>query len=187
MQISTSGYHDQYLQWHRTKLQPLQCTVSSSKRTLDWLERNFKQMCNKPKFYFVQICLGEQIDHGEIVCGTIGEDSPDVLTIFKVRSMAGTIVCYLTVPGFYSWRNSVKGSWFFQYLIRALAESSGRQISLSPKWRPLSVHARWPSSWTLHKSKPKPTQNYHSVVIECLSLIQSKIADIIVVNNLALD
>ncbi|XP_005004410.1 caspase-9 isoform X2 [Cavia porcellus] len=90
----------------------------------------------KPKLFFIQACGGEQKDHGfEVACmspddegpGSSPEadavpfqgdleplDQPDAVSSLPTPS--DILVSYSTFPGFVSWRNTERGSWYIETL-----------------------------------------------------------------------
>ncbi|XP_013414929.1 caspase-3 isoform X1 [Lingula anatina] len=78
-------------------------------------------LAGKPKLFFIQACRGKKNDEGV----DIPLDETDSATEPKVRRIpteADYMVAYSVAPGYYSWRNSVDGSWFVQGLVQVLKE-----------------------------------------------------------------
>ncbi|KAJ8335892.1 hypothetical protein SKAU_G00392340 [Synaphobranchus kaupii] len=73
-------------------------------------------LVGKPKLFFIQACRGTDLDGG-IEADSIGDGSPD-----KIPVEADFLYAYSTAPGYYSWRNTMTGSWFIQ----SLCEMMGR-------------------------------------------------------------
>lgn len=89
---------------------------------IDHLFSNFLKcptLVGKPKLFFVQACQGERLDHGIPVYTA---DSTDSATYFKIPTYADFLIAYSTLPGFYSFRNTEKGSWFIKSLCEVLDE-----------------------------------------------------------------
>ncbi|XP_063776787.1 caspase-3 isoform X2 [Pseudophryne corroboree] len=76
-----------------------------------------KTLVGKPKLFFIQACRGTELDPG--VETDSGSDSSHEET-YKIPVEADFLYAYSTVPGFYSWRNTINGSWFIQSLCEML-------------------------------------------------------------------
>ncbi|XP_023273243.1 caspase-3-like [Seriola lalandi dorsalis] len=68
-----------------------------------------KSLVGKPKLFFIQACRGTDLDAG------IETDSGDNGTT-KIPVEADFLYAFSTAPGYYSWRNTMTGSWFIQSL-----------------------------------------------------------------------
>ena len=53
-------------------------------------------------------------------------DGPQASSNVSVPSEADFLYAYPTVPGYYSWRNPAKGSWFIQSLTKVFEEKAER-------------------------------------------------------------
>uniref|UniRef100_A0A182N1J2 Caspase n=1 Tax=Anopheles dirus TaxID=7168 RepID=A0A182N1J2_9DIPT len=87
-------------------------------------------LAGKPKLFFVQACQGDQLDGGVLMSAqerTETDGSGGVS--YKLPTHADFLFAFSTIPGFYSWRNTQKGSWFMQSLCHELNQR-GRKYDL---------------------------------------------------------
>lgn len=93
-----------------------------------FLGNNCPTLVGKPKIFFVQACQGDRLDSGVLVSG---DRLDSTATYFKIPTYADFLIAYSTLPGFYSFRNQERGSWFVQSLVEVLEEYSGELDLLS--------------------------------------------------------
>jgi caspase 7 len=85
-----------------------------------------KSLVGKPKIFFFQACRGTDLDCG-IESDAVGETGRPKLMI---PLEADCLYAYSTVPGYFSWRNSAKGSWFVQALTQILQRPESGKMDL---------------------------------------------------------
>ncbi|KAM9413968.1 caspase-3b isoform 1-T1 [Salvelinus alpinus] len=91
-----------------------------------------KTLVGKPKLFFIQACRGSDLDCGietDSVAGGIETDSVAANYPERVPVEADFLYAYSTAPGYYSWRNTDKGSWFIQALCEML-QRYGKQLDI---------------------------------------------------------
>ena len=103
-------------------------------------------LAGKPKLFFIQACQGSKMDSGtEVNSQWILIESPifalskvkmartmtDSLATYRTPLYADFLLAHSTVAGFYSWRNTVSGSWFIQVSTQQLSPSIYIYTSLS--------------------------------------------------------
>lgn len=81
-----------------------------------------KSLVGKPKLFFIQACRGTDLDAG------IETDSEEDGTT-KIPVEADFLYAFSTAPGYYSWRNTMTGSWFMQSLCDMISKY-GRELEL---------------------------------------------------------
>lgn len=79
---------------------------------------NCPSLAGKPKLFFIQACQGDRLDGGVVLAKT--ETDGESTMSYKIPIHADFLIAYSTIPGFYSWRNTTKGSWFMQSLCHEL-------------------------------------------------------------------
>uniref|UniRef100_A0A8C9CRY1 Caspase 7 n=1 Tax=Peromyscus maniculatus bairdii TaxID=230844 RepID=A0A8C9CRY1_PERMB len=73
--------------------------------------------------YMISACRGTELDDGiQADSGPINDTDTDANPRYKIPVEADFLFAYSTVPGYYSWRNPGKGSWFVQALCSILNE-----------------------------------------------------------------
>lgn len=80
-----------------------------------------RSLVGKPKLFFIQACRGTDLDAG------IETDSGEDTT--KIPVEADFLYAFSTAPGYYSWRNTMTGSWFIQSLCDLLSKY-GKELEL---------------------------------------------------------
>ncbi|KAB0795576.1 hypothetical protein PPYR_12415 [Photinus pyralis] len=78
-------------------------------------------LAGKPKLFFIQACQGDRLDPGVTLNRTETDGHP--WSSYRIPTHADFLLVYSTIPGYYSWRNTAKGSWFIQALCTELDES----------------------------------------------------------------
>ncbi|XP_074151755.1 caspase-7 isoform X1 [Sminthopsis crassicaudata] len=87
-----------------------------------------RSLLGKPKLFFIQACRGSEFDDGiQTDSGPINDTNANPGC--KIPVEADFLFAYSTVPGYYSWRNPGKGSWFVQALCSVLNED-GKSLEI---------------------------------------------------------
>nr|AFN55259.1 caspase 7 [Cynops orientalis] len=90
-----------------------------------------KSLVGKPKLFFIQACRGSEFDEGIQTDSGPANDTleTDANPRYKIPVEADFLFAYSTVPGYYSWRNPGRGSWFVQSLCKMLTDH-GKQLEI---------------------------------------------------------
>ncbi|KAM3963460.1 caspase-1 [Aphomia sociella] len=75
-------------------------------------------LAGKPKLFFIQACQGDRLDSGITLSSTETDGSSS--TQYRIPVHADFLIAFSTVPGYFSWRNTTRGSWFMQALCEEL-------------------------------------------------------------------
>lgn len=96
-------------------------------------------LVGKPKLFFLQACRGDSFDYGQdesdgppmqdpVIQHAIGEGEDETdARISALPVEADMLLAYATVPGYVSWRNSERGSWFVQALTEVLVHDAAKE------------------------------------------------------------
>ncbi|KAH0552661.1 caspase-1-like [Cotesia glomerata] len=117
-------------------------------------------LSGKPKLFFIQACQGDRLDGGTAVKERTETDGQPTAT-FRIPTHADFLIAYSTIPGFYSWRNTTRGSWFMQALCIELRENGTRYdiltlLTFVAQRVALDFESNTPDNMTMHQQKQIP-------------------------------
>ena len=82
-------------------------------------------LAGKPKFFLFQACQGsEYMNPLDSVDGPGRRKMTEQEMALTLPSEADFLYAYSTVPGYYSWRNSRRGSWFMEALVEVFRQNA---------------------------------------------------------------
>ncbi|EEB13085.1 Caspase-1 precursor, putative [Pediculus humanus corporis] len=115
-------------------------------------------LAGKPKMFFFQACQGDQLDSGITL---VKRTETDGHVSYKIPIHADFLIAYSTIPGYYSWRNTTKGSWFIQALCMELENYADKLDLLSLltmvcRRVAFDFESNTPNDRTMHQQKQIP-------------------------------
>lgn len=117
-------------------------------------------LAGKPKLFFIQACQGDRLDAGITLTRTDMDASPS----YKIPTHCDFLIAYSTIPGYYSWRNTTKGSWFMQALCQELEESRHEDLltilTFVNRRVAVDFESNCPDSSVMHAQKQIPCITY---------------------------
>ncbi|XP_031834431.1 caspase-1 [Nomia melanderi] len=117
-------------------------------------------LIGKPKLFFIQACQGDKLDGGVTLKDRTETDGQPASS-FRIPSHADFLIAYSTIPGFYSWRNTTRGSWFMQALCSELRENGTRYdiltlLTFVCQRVSIDFESNTPDNITMHQQKQIP-------------------------------
>ena len=92
---------------------------------------NSPTLAGKPKMFFIQACQGSLMDEGVTVVESHTEtDSSPFFASYKLPVHSDFLIAHSTVSGYYSWRNTMNGSWFIQAMASVFQDYAKQQRDL---------------------------------------------------------
>ncbi|ENN70927.1 hypothetical protein D910_05588 [Dendroctonus ponderosae] len=118
-------------------------------------------LAGKPKMFFMQACQGDKLDGGVNLAMSRTETDGEIFTSYKIPSQADFLIVFSTVHGYYSWRNTTKGSWFVQALSDELQRRAHEQdlmtiLTFVSQRVAVDFESNVPDSPTMHRQKQIP-------------------------------
>ncbi|KAI4491351.1 hypothetical protein M0804_002743 [Polistes exclamans] len=118
-------------------------------------------LAGKPKLFFIQACQGDKLDSGITLKERTETDSSTHTSTFRIPSHADFLIAYSTIPGFYSWRNTTRGSWFMQALCIELKEYGFQHdlltlLTFVCQRVAIDYESNTPDNITMHQQKQIP-------------------------------
>jgi len=118
-------------------------------------------LAGKPKLFFVQACQGDKLDGGISMRRETTETDSNGTISYSIPVHADFLIAYSTIPGFYSWRNTTKGSWFMQSLCAELDENGKKYdlltlLTFVTQRVAYDFESNTPDTPTMHQQKQIP-------------------------------
>ncbi|XP_023022611.1 caspase-1 [Leptinotarsa decemlineata] len=116
-------------------------------------------LAGKPKMFFMQACQGDKLDSGVNLYKT--ETDGLICDTYRIPVQADFLIVYSTVKGYYSWRNTTRGSWFIQSLCEELKNRVNEYdvmtiLTFVSQRVALDFESNVPDSMTMHRQKQIP-------------------------------
>ncbi|CAH2230190.1 caspase-1 [Pararge aegeria] len=120
-------------------------------------------LAGKPKVFFIQACQGDKLDGGITLSNRTETDGLSSAS-YRIPTHADFLIAYSTVPGYYSWRNTTRGSWFMQALCEELRYSGTDRdiltlLTFVAQRVALDFESNTPDMPTMHQQKQVPCIN----------------------------
>lgn len=117
-------------------------------------------LAGKPKLFFIQACQGDKLDGG-ITLSNRSETDGFASASYRIPIHADFLIVFSTVPGYYSWRNTTRGSWFMQALCEELRYSGTERdiltlLTFVTQKVALDFESNTPDMLTMHQQKQVP-------------------------------
>lgn len=121
---------------------------------------NCPSLAGKPKMFFIQACQGDKLDGGITLTNRTETDGLPTST-YRIPIHADFLIVFSTVPGFYSWRNTTRGSWFMQALCEELRYYGTERdiltlLTFVCQKVALDFESNTPDSQAMHQQKQVP-------------------------------
>ncbi|CAK1582072.1 unnamed protein product [Parnassius mnemosyne] len=117
-------------------------------------------LAGKPKIFFIQACQGDKLDGGITLTSRTETDGSSSAS-YRIPIHADFLIVFSTVPGYYSWRNTTRGSWFMQALCEELRYSATERdiltlLTFVCQKVALDFESNTPDMLTMHQQKQVP-------------------------------
>lgn len=118
-------------------------------------------LAGKPKLFFIQACQGDKLDCGITLSNRTETDGSSSVSTYRIPIHADFLIVCSTVPGYYSWRNTTRGSWFVQALCKELREYGYERdiltlLTFVTQKVALDYESNTPDMLTMHQQKQVP-------------------------------